>query len=75
MSFLLEEKQQTERHCIRQKLDLRPLKKFVTENVEPRSAFFKIIVTEPDGISCEEFLVKFGVWLKLLKFEAEARHK
>ena len=56
-------------------VDTRPLKQFATENLPLNSVLRTILVSEPDSIDREEFLTKIGVWLKLIRFDAEAKHK
>jgi hypothetical protein len=55
-------------------IDTRPLKQFALQSLPPNSALRSILLSEPDSLSCEEFLVKLGMWLKLIRIE-EARKK
>jgi hypothetical protein len=56
-------------------LDIRPLKQFALQNLPLDSPLRTILLSELDSVSSEEFLVKLSMWQKLLKFEAEARHR
>jgi hypothetical protein len=56
-------------------LDIKPLKRFALENLPPNSALRAILISEPDFVSVEEFLMKLGIWLKLVRFDDEAGQK
>jgi hypothetical protein len=64
MSFL-EKEQQTERRLI----SIRPLKQFVLENLRITSATRAEILSEPDHLTCNEYLTLLKVWLTLLRFD------
>lgn len=48
------------------KVNLRSFKEFVTRNFRPESPLYKVLISERDEVSPEDFAVEFGVWLKLI---------
>jgi hypothetical protein len=51
------------------KLKLRALKDFVMKKLPPTSTVRQLILTEPDEIPREEYVVKFRIWASLLNKE------
>jgi hypothetical protein len=47
------------------------LKRFVRENFAPNSVLRDLILSERDEVSCDEFVVKVDVWLRLLRGDAK----
>ena len=52
-------------------IDLRPLKKFISERFPKQSYVRGVILAELDDILLESFLEKLDVWLKLAELEAK----
>lgn len=52
------------------RLDIRRLKDFAMRNLPEDSKLRTLILSERDELSIEEFLVKMGVWLRLLTLES-----
>ena len=52
------------------KVNLKPLKKWVEENLPTNSTLRNIILSENDILSSEHFIVKIDVWQKLLRMES-----
>lgn len=47
-------------------VNLKTLKNFVFENFPASCTLRDIILSEPDQMTRQEFVIKVGVWLKLL---------
>lgn len=47
-------------------MNLRSLKEFVAKNFDERTPLFKVLMSERDEVSPEEFAAKFDVWLRLV---------
>ena len=50
------------------KIDIRPLKAFVTENLPKDSILRSVILAERDALDARELLGKIETWLNLLRF-------
>ena len=53
------------------KLNIRSLKQLVSGKLPRDSLLRRLILTEEDEFSIDEFIIKIGTWLKMLKLEAE----
>lgn len=51
-------------------VDLRGLKQFVVNEFPVDSQLKALILSEPDKMSVEEYVVQVGTWLKLARFES-----
>lgn len=51
-------------------INIRLLKKFALY-LQPTSTLRKVLLSEKDTITAEEFIVKTGTWLKLMKLDSE----
>lgn len=49
------------------KVNIKSLKTFVFENFPARCTLRDLILAEPDQMTKQEFVIKVGVWLKLLR--------
>lgn len=49
-----------------EKIDMRPLKE---RAMKIGGTFMKVVVSQPDSMSMEEYLMKAGDWLRLLEEE------
>jgi len=49
------------------KVDIGRLKKFASEKLRNYHPLYEMIMEEPQKIPNEEFVVKVGVWLRLLR--------
>ncbi|MGD0319660.1 MAG: hypothetical protein ABSB56_08190 [Nitrososphaerales archaeon] len=47
-------------------VNLRSLREFVAKNFDERTPLFKVLMSERDEVSREEFAAKFDVWLRLV---------
>lgn len=56
-------------------VDTRPLKQFALQKLPLDSALRTILLSEADSVSCEDLLVKMSTWLKLIRFEIEAKRR
>jgi hypothetical protein len=57
------------------KLNLRNFKTFVATNFDERTALYKVVTSEKDEISPQEFAAKFDTWLKLASLSLPASPK
>lgn len=48
------------------RVNLRNLKEFVAKNFDERTPLYKVLMSERDEVSREEFAAKFDVWLRLV---------
>lgn len=48
------------------RVSLRNLKEFVAKNFNERTPLYKVLMSERDEVSREEFAAKFDVWLRLV---------
>ena len=48
------------------RVSLRSLKEFVAKNFDERTPLCKVLMSERDEVSREEFAAKFDVWLRLV---------
>lgn len=55
-------------------LKLKSLKDFAKTTLPQGSAVRELIMSEPDDLSDDEFHVKAGMWMKLLKRDLAVRH-
>jgi len=53
-------------------VNIRSLKAMIIEF--PNSALRDLILSDPDVLSVNEFILKTEIWLKLLKFHSEGKH-
>jgi len=49
------------------KINIKTLKKFVYENFPPDSLLGDLILTEPEQMTVQEFIIKTETWLRLAK--------
>jgi hypothetical protein len=47
-------------------VSLRNLKEFIAKNFDERMPLYKVLMSERDEVSREEFAAKFDVWLRLV---------
>ena len=52
-------------------LRISPIKHFACKNLPIHSPLRNLILSEKELLSCEEYVVKIDIWLKLLNFEVE----
>jgi hypothetical protein len=55
-------------------VDTRPLKQFAVKDLPLTSATRAEILSEPDNVSCDDYLVLFKVCLRLLQFDTQVKH-
>jgi hypothetical protein len=55
-------------------LKLKSLKEFAKTTLPPNTSVRELIMSEPDNLSDDEFRVKAGMWMKLLKKDLAIRH-
>jgi hypothetical protein len=48
------------------KVNLRGFKEFVAKNFDERTPVYKVLMSEKDEVSRDEYAAKFDVWLKLV---------
>jgi len=48
------------------KVNLRSFKEFVAKNFDETTPLYKLLMSERDEVSREEFAAKFDVWLRLV---------
>lgn len=58
-------------HSAETNADITRVKRFVSKQLDPRSALARVLLRERDQIPFSEFLAKVQVWLALLDFERE----
>ncbi len=51
-------------------MDLRGLKRFIAEEFPDDSRLKSLILSEPDRMSVEEYVIQIGTWLKLVRLES-----
>jgi len=51
-------------------VDLRGLKQFIAEEFPVDSKLKALILSEPDRMSVEEYVIQVGTWLKLVRLES-----
>jgi hypothetical protein len=54
------------------KLNLRSFKTFVATNFDERTPLYKVVMSERDEVSPQEFAAKFDTWLKLVSLSLPA---
>ena len=50
-------------------VDIRQLKQFAFSRLRKKHILQKLILTDKDQLSVEEFIIKTEIWLKILDFE------
>ncbi len=48
------------------KVSLRSFKEFVAKHFEETTPLYKVLISEKDEVSREEFAAKFDIWLRLV---------
>lgn len=57
------------------KIDVRDFKQFVAKNYSAETPLYKVLISERDEISREDFAAKFEVWLKLVGISLPSQHR
>lgn len=55
----------------RKMVNIRSLKDFVTEELPSSSMLRRIVLQEKDSISARSFIVKMGMWIKVMREERQ----
>jgi hypothetical protein len=57
------------------RVSLRNLKEFVVKNFDERTPLYRVLMSERDEVSREEFAAKFDVWLRLVNLSLPGEPK